>query len=219
MGRTRCLTTVSGRISKTCSSRGEAGGAALFLERTQDMPTTGSQEQEVSGLWIVSHQNLPCPSPPVQPLSLPLTTWSCLVPDMKGTYHRCGTPMSTHQDITTMTMRKIFTGQGHTSMIMIARTTFHLAHTIHPMNHTGLKLVHLGPLAMVITLKIGTAMDMITLPTMTCHYVTTMAITSTMTMPTVAALMSWEDGSITTGHPTLSTPGTAGQPVLFSAES
>merc|ERR1712142_279099 len=211
MGRTRCLTTASGRISKTCSSRGEAGGAALFLERTQDIPKTGLQEQEVSGLWIVSHLSLLCPSLPVQHLSLPLTTWSCLVPDMQGTYHRCGTPMTTHQDITT--------GQGHTSMTMIARTTFHLAHTIHHMNHIGLKLEHLGPLAMVITLKIGTAMDMITLPTTTCHCVTTMAITSTMTMPTVAALMSWEDGSITTGHLTLSTPGTAGRPVLLSAES
>merc|ERR1712042_304808 len=218
MGRTRCLTTASGRISKTCSSRGEAGGAALFLEITQDMSKTGSQEQEVSGLWIVSHLSLLCPSLPVQPLSLPLTTWSCLVPDMQGTYHHCGTPMTTHQDITTMTMRKISTGQGHTSTTMTARTTFHLAHTIHPMNHIGLKLVHLGALGMVITLKIGMAMAMISPPTMTCHCVTTIAITS-MTMPTVAALMSWEDGSITTGHLTLSTPETAGQPVLLSAES
>merc|ERR1719348_868305 len=144
---------------------------------------------------------------------------SCLVPDTQGTYHHCGTPMSTHQDITTMTTRKISTGRGHTSMIMIAKTTFHLAHTIHPMNHIGMKLVHLEPLAMVITLKIGMAMAMITLPTMTCHCVTTMAITSTMTMPTVAALMCWEGGSITTGHLTLSTPGTAGRPVLLSAES
>merc|ERR1712240_780235 len=182
-------------------------------------PTTGSQEQEVSGLWTVSHLSLLCPSLTVQPLSLPLTTWSCLVPDMQGTYHHCGTLMSTHQDITTMTMRKISTGRGHTSMTMTARTIFHLAHTIHHMNHTGLKPVHLGPLAMVITLKIGMAMAMITLPTMTCHCVTTMAITSTMTMPTVAALMCWEGGSITTGHLTLSTPGTAGQPVLLSAES
>merc|ERR1719481_1368738 len=85
---------------------------------------------------------------------------------MQGTYHHCGTPTSTHQDITTMTMRKIFTGRGHTSMTMIARTTFHLAHTIHPMNHIGLRLVHLEPLAMVTILKIG--MAMITLPTMTC---------------------------------------------------
>merc|ERR1711872_986275 len=76
----------------------------------------------------------------------PLTTWSCRVPDTQGTYHHCGTPMSTHQDITTMIMRKISTGQGHTSTTMTARTTFHLAHTIHPMNHTGLKLVHLGAL-------------------------------------------------------------------------
>merc|ERR1711872_870768 len=180
------------------------GGAALFLERTQDIPKTGSQEQEVSGLWTVSHLSLLCPSLPVQPLSPPLTTWSCLVPDTQGTYHHCGTPMSTHQDITTMTMRKISTGRGHTSMTMTARTTFHLAHTIHPMSHIGLRLVHLEPLAMA----------MITLPTMTCHCVTTMAITS-MTMPTVAALMSWEGGSITTGHLTLSTPETAGQPVLF----
>merc|ERR1712142_1313411 len=121
--------------------------------------------------------------------AMPFTTWSCLVPDMQGTYHHCGTPTSTHQDITTMTTRKISTGRGHTSTTMTARTTFHLAHTIHPMNHIGLKLVHLGPLAMVTTLKIGTAMAMITLPTMTCHCATTMAITSTMTMPTVAALM------------------------------
>merc|ERR1719481_2111005 len=128
---------------------------------------------------------------------------------MQGTYHHCGTPTNTHQDITTMTTRKISTGQGHTSMTMTARTTFHLPHTIHPMNHIGLRLVHLEHLAMVTILKIG--MAMITLPTMTCHCVTTMAITSTMTMPTVAALMSWEGGSITTDHLTLSTPGTAGR--------
>merc|ERR1719481_2119177 len=108
---------------------------------------------------------------------------------MQGTYHLCGTHMSTHQDITTMITRKISTGRGHTSTTMTARTTFHLAHTIHPMNHIGLRLVHLGPLAMVTTIKIGMAMAMITLPTMTCRCVTTMAITSTMTMPTIAALM------------------------------
>merc|ERR1719481_808582 len=88
---------------------------------------------------------------------------------MQGTYHHCGTPTSTHQDITIMIMRKISTGQGHTNMTMIARTTFHLAHTIHHMNHIGLRLVHLGPLGMVTILKIGMAMAMTTLPTMTCR--------------------------------------------------
>jgi len=54
---------------------------------------------------------------------------------------------------------------------------------------------------------------------MTCLCLTTMAITSTTTMPTVAVLMCWEDGSITTGPMTLLTSGTTGPAVLLLAGS
>ena len=43
-----------------------------------------------------------------------------------------------------------------------------------------------------------------------------MAVTSTMTMPTAAAMMSWVDGNTTTGLITLSVREHRGLPVLLS---
>jgi len=61
--------------------------------------------------------------------------------------------------------------------------------------------------------------NMTIIAAMTCPFLTTMATTSTMTMPTVALLMCWEDGSTTTGPMTLLTVGTTGPAALWLAGS
>jgi len=126
-------------------------------------------------------------------------------------------------------MRQSSTDQGHT--FMTPMTTCHQATTTPSMTHAGLSKERIELYHMIIILIMVLAMTTIVatmttigaymtiIAAMTCLCLTTMAITSTTTMPTVAVLMCWEDGSITTGPMTLLTSETTGPAVLLLAGS
>jgi len=179
--------------------------------------------------WIIILLHLQCLSVVVLSPSPHLITWSCQGQDMSGTSQPCGQTIIIHQDCTVLITRKSSTDQGHT--FMTPMTTCHLATTTPSMTHAGLSKERIELYHMIIILIMVLAMTTIVatmttigaymtiIAAMTCLCLTTMAITSTTTMPTVAVLMCWEDGSITTGPMTLLTSETTGPAVLLLAGS